>query len=258
MAAMTTAIVGGCGGGSSSPPRAEGVYAGTLAGNDALGGEMNLVVLENDEYWLLDLYSPFLCGRDCAGAVAGGLFQGQGTSSNGTFTSSNVVNFQMSTTATGAATISTGTANASYIPSQSIGGNLNMSYGNLTFSGTPMAASRYAYDIPATTAAIAGNWSLSNSSDNNGTLTVDSDGKISGGAGVCSQFAGTIAPRPSGKNVYNVSITYIPYSTVCPSKGGVYTGIAISYMTSDGVTRRLLLAVLNGTRTSGEVFTGAR
>ncbi|HWI80279.1 MAG TPA: hypothetical protein VNS31_13825 [Ramlibacter sp.] len=90
------------------------------------------------------------------------------------------------------------------------------------------SATLYDYNKPAGVADIAGSWVF----DNPGrpvpqaTLAVASSGAVSGSnATTGCAYAGTLTPRPSGKNVFNVAITV----TGC-ADAGAYSGVSYSFL----------------------------
>ena len=92
------------------------------------------------------------------------------------------------------------------------------------------------YNQPASVQVVAGTWGTRNGPSSyvnsidpqNRALTVATSGAISAPAQTsgCS-LAGTITPRPSGKNVFTLRLTLIG----CAS-AGEYAGVAFNYMDS--------------------------
>ena len=241
---FTLGACGGGGGDSTSPApsatKAEGVYSGTLTGSTS--SAFKLLVLENDEYW--GVY-----GADSASAfLVAGFIQGQGTSNNGSFTSSNLKDF-------GTAPPASGTLTATYVVNTSISGTAVAPAGTVTFSGTPITSSTYNYNAPADLANIAGTWSLTALDLSNVALTVATTGAFTGSSGGCS-FTGTFTPRTSGKNVFNFTLTFGAAPCALPNQTG--TGIALSYLLSNGTTRQLIVVGTNAERTSGTMLIGTR
>jgi len=82
------------------------------------------------------------------------------------------------------------------------------------------------------------------------TVAINNAGAITGSSGGCS-FTGTATPRASGKNVFDVSITFGAAPCVLPSQ--TVTGIALDYITTGNQTQ-LLVSVVNSAKTAGTMF----
>lgn len=235
-----------CGGGGDSPAsppvttKAEGVYSGTLTGSTS--SAFQLLVLENDEYWTV-------YGRNTPGMfLVTGVVQGQGISTNTTFTSSNAKDF-------GVSPPTTGTITANYVVDVSMNGTLSLPGGTVTFSGAPIVRTTYDYNAAANPAAIVGVWSLTALDGSVAALNIGSTGAITGNSGGCT-FTGTIAPRASGKNVFNTSVTFGP--APCLRAGQTATGIGLSYPIAGTATRQLVIVGVDSGRTAGTALFGTR
>lgn len=244
-AAAALAACGGGGGGDGTGEQpaattAEGAYEGTLTGSAS--NAFQLLVLENGEYWVL-------YGTNAGDTLhVAGFIQGSGTSSNGKFTSTNArlhddawpVAGSVSATYNAAAHTISGTVSpTSRLP--------------VGFNGGAIASSTYNYNTAATLATVSGNWTLT---DLNGvplTLSIGSTGAFTGNWGDCA-LSGTVTPRASGKNVYNVTLTF-GWEPCNP--GETLSGIAVASPLADGRTQ-LRVAAVDGTRTSGAVVSGTR
>lgn len=66
------------------------------------------------------------------------------------------------------------------------------------------------YDTPAMLSAISGSWSITELSGEDLALTVASSGAFTAASSLGCNFSGTVRPRASGKNVYNVALTFGP------------------------------------------------
>lgn len=256
MAAITfsvlTACGGGGGGGDSSTPTptptpiptiaaAEGVFVGTIAGST--NNAFNLLVLENGDFWTL-------YGRQLPTAFrVAGIVQGAGTSSNGSFTSSNAKDFGL------VPAINT-TVSATYNPTaQTISGTLSSTVGNVTFTGGPLTNSTYNYATPATLSSITGAWTTTSTSGENVAINVAASGAFTAiGSSGCG-FSGTVTPRASGKNVFNTSMTFGP--APCGLPGQTASGIAIVYPLTTGITQ-VIFAQVDATRSFGSAAFGVR
>jgi len=258
--ALSTGFLAACGGGggdsspsspqavSATPGQAQGVYSGTftIVGNQASTGQLNMLILENDEYW--GLYGT---ANASGGLTVYGLVQGQGVSNNGTFSSSNLKDY--SNTVTGS-----GSLNVTYLSGISFNGTATKGTLTATIAANTNAANMASYNTPANLADIVGAWpgnALDGSAFN---LTITSGGAISGSSvGTTCTVSGTITPRASGKNVFNVNLT-TPTSAACGSNSGrTANGVAASSVLSSG-QRQLLIALVTADRASGTVLFATR
>jgi hypothetical protein len=245
LAIATTALgLAACGGDSAPATRAEGVYSGTQSGSAS--NAFLLLALENDEYWAL-------YGTSTASSFfVAGFLQGQGVSDNGSFTSSNLKDF-------GTVPPTSGSVSASYVVNTRVSGAITEPGGSVSFSGTPIPGPSYDYNVPAKLSDLAGAWSLTVLDGSAATMTIAASGAFTGSMGGCT-FTGTLAPRPSGKNVFNLSLTF--GAAPCPLPNETGTGVALSYLLNGGVngiaTRQLMLVGVNAARTSGTAAFGSR
>ena len=236
----------GCGGGddSGSPsagPSAEGVYGGTLT--DSTSNAFQLLVLENGDFWAV-----YATQASTLMEVAG-FVQGSGTFSNGSFTSSNAKDFGFSPAVAA-------TASARYdATAKTISGTLSSSARTVTFDGGPIAGSSYDYNAAASLTTLAGSWSTTSLTGETVALTISPAGAFTGTSSLGCSFGGTVAPRASGKNVFNVSLTF--GAAPCALPGQIATGIAVANTLSSGRTQ-LLVAVVDSTRTYGTAAFGSR
>lgn len=237
----------GCGGGgggdsgSTAGPSAEGVYGGTLTGSASSAFEM--LVLENDDFWAM--YGT----QTSTQFLVAGFLQGSGASRSGSFTSSNVRDFGFSPALAG-------TANASYnATAKTISGSVAATAGTVTFTGGPIAGSLYNYDAPAQVSAISGAWSLTALTGESIALTVSSTGTFSAVSALGCTFSGAMTPRTSGKNVFNVALTF--GASPCLLAGQPASGIAIVYPLASGRSQ-LIFAGTNSGRTVGTAAFGTR
>ncbi len=246
--AATLLALAGCGGGSDDnaggagqPPswtKAEGVYVGTTS----TGYGLSLLVLENDVAW--GMYTWNYQGSD----YLIGFVQGAGVSYNGSFSITDGRDYQLLNDVTYKVT-----ASGTYVPGVSIQGSVTDGSTALTFTATAAAVSGYDYHQPATLSAVAGTWpGFYSAGWDAGTVNVSATGAVSGATSSGCVYGGTVAPRASGKNVYDVSITFGP--SPCALPGQLATGIAV--ITSGG--RQLLVAATTASRAYGATFVGQR
>ena len=253
-----SALLAGCGGGggggttaastattTAATAAAEGVYTGSTS----TGSVFDTVVLDDGTYYAI--YGT----NGASGLTVNGFVQGQGTSGATTFTSSNLRDF----TYTGS-TLS-GTLSATYTPGVSVSGTVTESSGSSTFTGNVPQSSSYVYNTPADINTVSGNWTA-NTLQGAGapvSLTINTNGTFSGAQGNCS-FSGTLTPRASGKNIFDVTVNFGP--TPCVLANGTASGIGLSYLTTNSATqqttRQLLVAVVDPTRQYGTLLFGQR
>jgi hypothetical protein len=245
--ALATSFLCACGGGGgdtppSAPPSvsAEGAYAGTMTGS--ANNSFQLVVLEDGSYW--GLYG-ILSGSTL---YLTGFLQGTSSVSGNQLTSTDLKDFGVTPPAGG-------TINATVTPSSSsISGTAAFSNGSVTFSGNPPAAGTYVYSSTPSLSTLAGSWSMSAlGSGASVSVTAQANGSFTAVSSGCT-VTGTMSPRPSGKNVFNVSLTSGP--SPCAAPGTTMTGIALSYP-ANGQTR-LIVAATNAARTQGLAVIGQR
>ena len=229
---------GGGDGGSSPAPAtsAEGLWIGSTNNGRSVTG----VVLDDGIYWVL--YS--LVGNS---AVIAGAIQGNGTSQNGSFVSSNGKDFNLEGLGVIDATVS-----ASYVMKQSFTGAVTYTATGAQVTFTSSYDSNY--ELTPSLTAIAGTYSGSAATtggSESATVTISTSGAISGsGASGCA-FSGSATPRAHG-NIYNVSVTFA--GGVCDNGTSTVTGVAHF----DAATKLLRSAALNSARTNGFIYVGTK
>jgi hypothetical protein len=215
---------------------AEGVYGGTLSTSEAF----DMLVLENGEFW-------YLYGGNSAGQLfVSGLVHGQGASNNGTFTSSNATDFNYEARAA--------TINATYNTTTKTISGIENSFASVDFSGGPIANSTYDYSAPASLSTITGAWGLGDRYEEMFNVTIAADGQLTGTFSTCT-FTGHVTPRPSGRNVYDVTINYPATGCSVTLSGLTVTGIALA-IPINGQMELLMAAVDNANTTSIWFFGG--
>ncbi len=229
----------GGGGGTGRAPSVVAKAEGTYSGRTSNAADFISLILENDQFWTL--YGV----TDNFGTLrVAGLVQGNGTSNNGVFTASNTKDFYY----TGAVTI--GTLNASYVP----GVSFNGTFSGVTFAGAPPVDTTYSYNSPARLSDITGFWPGEFMDGNLGSLSIASSGTFSGSSSGCS-FSGALTPRASGKNVFNVTLTFGAFPCLLPFQSA--TGVGVWYYIP-GFRKQLILAGTDLARTAGSAFFGTR
>lgn len=148
------------------------------------------------------------------------------------------------------------TASARYdATAKTISGTLSSSARTVTFDGGPIAGSSYHYNAAASLTTLAGSWSTTSLTGETVALTISPAGAFTATSSLGCSFGGTVAPRASGKNVFNVSLTF--GAAPCALPGQIATGIAVANTLSSGRTQ-LLVAVVDSTRTYGTAAFGSR
>ncbi|MEO8407974.1 MAG: hypothetical protein ABI476_06040 [Oxalobacteraceae bacterium] len=242
-AVLLSTLLAGCGGGSSSPAKvtvsdAQGVYEGTVSN----GREHRTLILENNQFFTI--YGNTGNG----GFGIAGFIQGNGKTNSGNFSSTDLKDFFAD------GTVVSGSLSASYIPKTSFNGTLTEGTSTVTFTGAPLKSSSYNYDTAANPANIAGAWILADLQGSTVAVSISSSGALVGSTAGCA-FNGTINPRASGKNVFDVALTFGAIS--CRLTGQTATGIAIEYPLANG-KRQLIIAGTDKARANGTAFFGVR
>jgi len=200
-------------------PTAEGFYATTTT--NAAGYDIATVVLENNEFYIIYVNSR---------TYDLGMVYGAGTPRSGSFSASGATDYNFATLTKSPATLS-----ATYAAKTSFNGSVSGQVRTISFAASydPL------YEKPASLANVAGIYALvtaSGSGDTPARMSLAPSGAMTGtfpvGTGTC-KFNGTLAPRPSGKNVFNMNVTY--QGAPCPLGTSTASGIAVAG-TQGGVT----------------------
>jgi hypothetical protein len=252
VACALPALLIACGGGGSStgggavvtpaPAPVVGAAQGLYTGTTSDGREIDTIVLENDQFYTM--YGNTVAN----GFLVSGFVQGDGKSDNGSFTSTNAVDSSSNNTRVAAS------VNATYTPGVSLNGSLVESTATVSFSSTPIAATVINYNSAANLADIAGTWNVTSLRGFPTTFNISSTGALTASSSGC-MFSGSITPRASGKNVFDVSIDFGPAPCLIPSQS--IKGIAIDYVTTSG-QRQLIVAGIDNTRLNTAAFFGMR
>ncbi len=242
MGACVSLILAACGGGGGDDDgsfggssRAEGAYEGTTS----QGLAFQALVLEDDTLW--SIYGPISGGV----YYIAGFTQGPVTVNGNQLTSSALRSF----TAGG---VFPSTLSGSFVAGTSISGTLTTAGSPDAFTGTTVAASDYDYNAPARQADAVGTWSMP-LSGSPVSVTVTSTGAFTGSMGACA-LSGTVTPRASGKNVFNVALTF--GGSPCQLPNTSLAGIGIP--SQDGASRQLVVAAVDSARNNGVMLVLAR
>jgi hypothetical protein len=229
---MLAACGGGEGGGTTpaaASQSAEGLWQGTTTD----GNTTTAVVLETGEFWALVSNPTGLVG------FVNGAISVNGSAVVGTSTGYNLV------TSSYASQGLTGTVSTK--------GVLSLSKASGPFVGTYLSD----YDKAATPLSqVAGTYSGWSASVGGAfspatTVTISATGQINSPGVPCSTV-GTIRPRASGKNLYDVSIG--ASGAGCPASAATLNGVAYY----DDASRVLIALTLNGAKNDGVVFSGSK
>lgn len=247
LAAVALTACGGGGDSDSGGPgpgtgagTAEGAYGGSLTNSSA--DAFNMVVLENGEFWAVygSTFGEVL--------VLEGLVHGTGASNNGAFTSSNARDFNL-------AYVADATVSGTYVAGRSITGSFNYGSTASGFSGTTEAVAPYDYNQQASLQGVTGTWPMASLGGSPAEVTLASDGAFQGYSDGCS-ITGTMTPRPSGKNVFNVRVNFGAWP--CAAPNSTADGIAIYSPIEGSSAHQLLVAWANSAGTVAGVAVGQR
>lgn len=207
---------------------AEGLWNGTTSTGRTIGG----LVLDDGSSWFL--YS--VVGNP---TVVAGMVQGNGTSDQGSFTSSNAKDFSVEGPGIRDATIT-----GSYVQKNNLTGTITYQGGETTnFAGAYNAA----YELSPDMNSLVGTYSAPLADNQIVTVTLSTAGTLSGNSTDGCTFTGTVSPRTKG-NVFNVTVTF--QGGACSNGTDTVSGVAFF----DAATQRLHSAGLNSTRTNGFIF----
>jgi len=114
---------------------------------------------------------------------------------------------------------------------------------------TPINNSSYLYSKNTDLTDVSGNWVASSLAGLPTNISITPLGVLAGSAANCI-FSGTLKSRPSGKNVFDVTINN---GVSCRASGLKQTGVAISYMNTNG-KNQIVIAVVDEAQKMGELF----
>ena len=223
--------------GGSSAATVQGVYQGSMTGT-VDNNVFQLLALEDGTYWVL--YGT----ASGEGFSVNGFLQGSGASGTGTFTSPDARDFGFSPSVQASVRAS--------FSSSAVSGTLSESNVSGSFSGNLTSDPSYQYDTPAAS-AVTGDWTLSLLDGTTASVSVAATGAFSASNEGCA-ISGTISPRASGKNVFDVAIRF--GAAPCQLPGGTASGIAM--VATQGPTSELTILAVDSTRTYGLAADGTR
>jgi len=246
LACMAMSACGGGGGDgaapANTPPPAvnQGAYEGSTSNTSA--PDFQMLVLEDGAVWAI--YGTQVSGT----FFVDGFVQGQASFNSGQVSSADIRDH-------GFFPANSGKLTGSYTSAPAVTGQMTYGSGTVTFSATGIVSGTYVYQAAAQLADIAGSWSTSLTTGETASLTISNTGVVGGISSSGCSFTGLVAPRASGKNVFNVSLTFT--SAQCALQGQTATGIGLTYPTGTGL-RQLILLAQDSSRSAGVAAFGTR
>lgn len=249
--ALTVVVLGllaGCGGGGGGgaapapvvqPSSAEGVYQGTTSN----GWSFDAIVLDDSSVWAI--YGNSVN----SGLAVTGVFTGAGSANSGTYTATTADFLSPGSTRVN------GNLNANYVQGVSFNGSLTEGNTTISVSAAAPVTSLYNYNTPAAQAAVSGTWNGSLLDGETATISVGSNGGLTGTSSLGCTFTGSVTPRPGGKNVFNVSVTF--GSSPCAAANQTATGIALVYPIANGLTQ-IVAGLVTASGAEGSAFFAQR
>ena len=235
LAALFAALLSACGGGGSGSATTTGNAdpQGFWVGQASTGYTVSTAVLENGEAW--GIYSS-------GSIIYGALYGSASVTGNSISIQGTDFNFLTNSSAPGKLT---GTVVAKSSMS------LNSSNVNL------FATYQSSYDTPAAAAAIAGVWTFIGRSGAYslvpGSISVDNAGKFTLTQTNCVTN-GSIAPRSSGKNIYNITLSGA--GTGCATGQTTMSGIV--YLDTTASPNKFLSLALTPSKNDGVIVIGTK
>jgi hypothetical protein len=232
-----------CGGGSSNhttPPPVSGQAQGVYLGSTSDGGQFVGIVEPND-----NLYAAYISG---ASVELSGMIAGTATESSNSFTAS-IHDFYAN------GTVNAGTLAGSFVAGTSLTGTVTETNVSITLTGQIIPSTQYNYATAAHLADIAGSWNGSLLDGETADLTVSSAGAISGTSSGGCTFTGTATPNTSGKNFFDVNLTF--GASPCLAPNLTVTGVGIVVPATGSSSAQILAAVKASDNSLGTVFLGS-
>ena len=201
---LLSACGGGGGGGEATSGTAEGIWVGS----SSTGYRVALAVLENAETW--GVYYTRNNGYIVIYGALYGTSNGTGNTFSSTGSDFNLLKWSVVNGSVTGTVVPKSTINAVATSGATV---------SLTYSTT--------YDSPALLSTIAGSYIMNavsaSGTSSNAPMTIDANGAVRVVGNGCSA-AGTVLPRSSGKNIYNINVTFT--GTNCAlGNGGTASGI---------------------------------
>ena len=229
---IIAALCTGCGGGSSSPtpPSVEGFWTGTTS----TGYTGNIVVLENGETW----------GFYSSGSVLYGALYGVTSTSGNNLTGAGA-DFNLATRV-----VTQGTYTGTFQEKSTI--SMATSLGT-TFNGVYGTT----YVTPASLTTLAGTFTgqavTGKTAPQTAAVTITTTGQVTIPATFGCATSGTVVPRPSGKNIFDLNVTFTG-STCALGNGGTAKGV----LYYDASIKQILAMGMNTAKTDGFIAFGVK
>lgn len=233
---------------------AQGFYDGTIVYFNGPDVKLNqqTIVLETGEFFIIygetkdDVY------------LVDGVLNGRGRIELGTdrfLADNNVNDYFYDRDSNSIRAVYNGDLRANFTSGRFFSGRASLPDSIAEFVGTTPATAVYNYNTAADISSITAGWNARDLLGNALALSIDESGNLTGSYPNGCQFSGTLAPRASGKNVFNVSLTYGP--TPCPQPNLTFNGVAIEYaLAAPG--RALVMAGTTTDRRNGTALYGIR
>lgn len=148
-----------------------------------------------------------------------------------------------------------GSIASTFVEGRSIEGTVSASGRTISFSGEASPEGSYDYNAPATLETITGDWDLFGLDGSRVAVSIGANGTFASASAGCS-FSGAFAPRASGKNVFDVTVTFGP--APCDLPGQTATGIGISSLPTGTGTNQLIVGLVDASRQLGIMLFGNR
>lgn len=240
------AVLSACGGAASnsSAPATNSPAQGLWNGTTNTNRTISALVLGDGTYYVL-----YTAANDATSIEGFSQGSGSATASPGSFTSSDLKDFNFVGLGVNAATLS-----GSYTAKQSFNGTISYTGGSsTTFTSTYDVL----YETVPSLATLAGTFTgtavvVSSGSIPDTPLTISSSGAISGISNGCT-ITGSASPRSEG-NAYNISLSFGATGCDAAVSGQTLTGTA--FYTSANKT--MYIFAPNAARTGGVFYIGAK
>jgi hypothetical protein len=208
--------------------QAQGLYQGILS---ATNSQFIALVLPND-----DLYTLYIDGSPAPSSFFSGMIAGTATET-GTNLSASIHDFHAD------GTITTGTLSGSFVAGTSITGTLTESGSPTDISANSVPPDEFNYNTAAHLSDISDTWSGILLDSETANFTVDASGNFNGTTSASCTFVGTATPDTSGKNFFNVKITFGPSPCIEAGKTIAGAGIVVILPNSSPVQKQMLVGL---------------
>lgn len=229
------------GGGTTASP--EGAYSGAMTGSTVGNGVTMLVTETGTAYALYG-------NRINDVLYVSGIAIGTGSVSGNSFSSSAITDYY-----TPGAPL-TATLTSTFTPGTSVNGSLRYSNGaTVSFTADAASAAPYVYAQAASLAEAAGEWPVTGTYGEAGTVTVSSNGVFTSNIGGCVS-TGTITPAPGSRNYFNLSAK--AGSVFCATPGASYSGVALVSPIKGSTQKQMITAATTADKRTAVVAFGTR